>query len=123
MKKLLLAALLAVLPLSVFAQERPLNDEEIRQALTGNTLFGTWNDREWKGFYAANGVTYYQEKGEKPTKGRWRAQDNKYCSVWPPNPTWFCYDMTGTEAGDRVTFLSPDGGDPWPARVETGDKF
>lgn len=78
----------------------------IIRALEGRTVLYA-NARQ--DFYAG-GFTEYGAGGGRPSPGSWRAENNRYCSVWPPAETWVCYRLLISMDGQRVRFISPDGG-------------
>lgn len=98
LKALLVAALLVSSP--VWAEDwRQLSGEEVREALTGRTVDydGAWQD------FRASGATLYNA-GED-SWGRWDIRGDQYCSQWPPNSSWACYDVETTPDLSQVRFL------------------
>ena len=92
-------ALVAILVLSgvaLDAAERKLTADEIRLALTGNTVEGNWRGTPYRSYFAADGTTIYLAQGSEPTRGRWHADAAKgqYCSKWGAFG-WDCYDIYG----------------------------
>ena len=86
MRWLMIAIFLA--PALVQAEERKLNGAEISDLLpkvlaTSETTRQTF-DRD--------GRTDFDD-GRRPTVGRWRVQNDAYCSLWPPSDLWRCYDV------------------------------
>ncbi|HUR43673.1 MAG TPA: hypothetical protein VMZ01_06190 [Aestuariivirga sp.] len=99
----------------VSAGERKLTGDEIKTALNGKTVVGT-NDSgiQWKQSFNENGGTLYELTGAGPQNGYWEVRGDQFCSQWPPDAAWVCYDMTGEN--DSVTFIS-DSGKLWPSKV------
>lgn len=78
----------------------PMTGDDIRTALTGRTL---QYETAWQDF-RASGKTLYN--AGRDSWGNWRVEDDRYCSQWPPNDLWACYDMD--RSGDRVRFVGPN---------------
>lgn len=77
-----------------------LDGGALRAALEGRTLVyadGTVQD------FGADGQTLYGAE----SRGRWRVEGDRYCSVWPPSDRWACYDVE--RDGVRLRFLSEEG--------------
>ncbi len=81
-----LALCLLVAAGSAAAEERALEGDEIRTLLPGILAVGDTTRQT----FAANGDTVFDD-GRRVTNGRWRIQDNFYCSRWPPGGGWRCY--------------------------------
>ncbi len=56
--------------------------------------------------FRASGRTLYTYKGRE-SWGYWRVQGDQYCSQWPPNDLWACYDME--RQGVRIRFVGQGG--------------
>ena len=103
--RLLLAGLLLSAP--VMAEEQRLTGPEIQAALSDRTLQGTLEDgKQWQQIFQKSGVTFYSV-GSAQSQGRWEVRGDQYCSQWPPNESWTCYDMR-VDAGD-YSFISASG--------------
>ncbi|WP_461425456.1 hypothetical protein [Gymnodinialimonas sp.] len=88
-----------------------LDGASLVAALTDRTV--TYDTGATQHFYAS-GRTLYTH-GE-PSWGSWRAENNQYCSNWPPSPTWDCYDVfRGGTAG--ISFLD-EWGNAYPGVIE-----
>jgi len=75
-----------------FADERPLTGAEISHLLTGATVITPRaNGHEIRQEFHANGSTLYEDV--ELSWGRWDVRGDKYCSQWPPQQGWVCYDM------------------------------
>jgi hypothetical protein len=97
------------------ADERKLSGDEIKAALSDETVVGTTDTgKKWKQPFKANGDTLYELIGAGPSNGYWEVRGDQFCSQWPPDAAWVCYDVTGEN--DRVTFVS-DTGKLWPSKV------
>ncbi|MBC8036687.1 MAG: hypothetical protein H7X89_05670 [Rhizobiales bacterium] len=109
------ALALAGLSTMALAEERKLTGDEIKAALSDKKVAGTTeNGAGWTQSFKANGDTLYQLVGTEAQNGAWEVQGERFCSQWPPDPAWVCYDVTGEN--DRVTFIS-DTGKTWPGKV------
>ena len=42
-------------------------------------------------------------------EGHWRVTGDHYCSVWPPQTLWQCYDVATSADGRRVRFTDAQG--------------
>jgi hypothetical protein len=56
-------------------------------------------------FYASGKTLYNQ--GGRDSWGYWRVQGNQYCSQWPPNDLWACFDILAR--GDEIRFRGFNG--------------
>jgi len=101
-------ALIVLMLLSSTAMAEPtkLAGAAITTLLTDKTLYAKINDNDASQLFMKNGATFYSVGGAQ-TQGEWKVDGDKYCSVWPPNPTWVCYDVLQDET--HVTFVSPSG--------------
>jgi len=78
-----------------------LSGAEIQTALRDRTLaYASATQR----FYAS-GRTLYD--AGRPSWGYWSVRGDQYCSQWPPNTMWECYDMTTN--GTVLRFIGPSG--------------
>ncbi len=98
---------------SIADDQTKLNSEQIREYLSDRYVEGSYKGREWKSFFNANGDTHYSETNGRPSNGRWKAENDRYCSQWPPSAIWDCYYITAN--GEELTFVPEHGGDNWPA--------
>ena len=115
-----LVALLAATP--AHAAERPLKGPEIDVLLKGNTVVGQSDGGAWKQYFDANGETTYAGGTRPPSMGTWNVQGDKFCSQWPPNDHWVCYDVTGDlDAKPRtITWIAGGSGTKYPGTVQAG---
>lgn len=44
-----------------------------------------------------------------PNEGHWRVTGDRYCSQWPPQTLWRCYDVAASGDGKEVRFTDADG--------------
>jgi hypothetical protein len=100
MKKLLLISLLLIS--SAKAGETKLTGAEMQAILYDKILYG----KDVEQIFQKSGATFYSAGGSQ-SQGNWKIEGEKYCSQWPPNEAWACYDIT--QDGDRITFISKDG--------------
>jgi hypothetical protein len=100
MKKILLASLLLIS--SAHAAETKLTGAEMQAILYDKILYG----KDVEQIFQKSGVTFYLSGGNQ-SQGNWKIDGEKYCSQWPPNEAWACYDMT--QDGNKITFISKDG--------------
>jgi hypothetical protein len=100
MKKILLISLLMIS--SAHAAERKLSGAEMQVILYDKILHG----KDAEQIFQKSGVTFYSAGGNQ-SQGNWKIDGEKYCSQWPPNEAWACYDMM--QDGNKVIFISKDG--------------
>ena len=92
---------------AAFAQEQKLTGAEIQTALSDHTLQGTREDgKQWQQIFQKGGATSYSV-GSAQSQGRWEVRGDQYCSQWPPNESWTCYDMAVD--ADDYHFISASG--------------
>jgi hypothetical protein len=110
MRKTSLSLVLASLCFSHIAQagESKMTGAEITAALSDHTLQGSRDDgKSWQQIFQKSGVTYYTESGAQ-SQGVWAVRGDQYCSQWPPNESWTCYDLMTD--GKTYSFVSASGG-------------
>ena len=76
------------------AIEAALDDRKVRYALSEQVFY-------------ASGKTLYD--AGRPSWGNWREQNGQYCSEWPPNALWSCYDLYLSADGTQVRFVGASG--------------
>ncbi len=86
-----------------FAEEKKLNGAEITAALTDKVLTAKTDTTQ---IFQKSGVTFFSESGGQ-SQGFWKVEGDKYCSQWPPNQAWPCYDVL--QDGSKITFVSASG--------------
>ncbi|MEQ8665738.1 MAG: hypothetical protein RIC16_08425 [Rhodospirillales bacterium] len=109
-----IVSVLAVLP--VAADEMRLDNDEIREMLTGRTA--VYDGGVIRQYFSENGRTPYWD-GKRMTMGSWQATGNRYCSAWPPSTGVSCYDMYRTEDGKAVWV--GERGDRYVATMDDGN--
>lgn len=86
---------------------RQLNGVQIEAALDGRSL---QYEAATQVFYKS-GKTLYD--AGHPSWGAWRIQGDRYCSEWPPNAGWDCYNFdqrVDAETGSiEMRFISDTG--------------
>lgn len=100
MKKILLASLFTIC--TAQAAEIKLSGAEMQATLYDKILYG----KDIEQIFQKSGATFYSAGGGQ-SQGNWKIDGEKYCSQWPPNEAWACYDMT--QDGNKITFISKDG--------------
>ncbi|WP_147125394.1 hypothetical protein [Shimia ponticola] len=96
-----IALVLAAAPVGA-QQFEPLSGAEITAALDDVTL--VYDGGAVQTFYASGRTLY--DAGQE-SWGSWRVQGDQYCSEWPPNAGWDCYDMDSD--GTVLRFISDRG--------------
>lgn len=85
----ILVSLLVLLPCVAVADLVALNNNQITEFLTGRKIEGVQNEKTWNQSFSSGGYTEFSEKkGFRPSAGLWRAQNDQYCSQWPPSQAW-----------------------------------
>lgn len=102
MKKILLFSCILLLIGSAEATEIKLSGAEIQTILVNKILYG----KDTEQIFQKSGATFYGVGGGQ-SQGNWKIEKDKYCSQWPPNQSWACYDIT--QDGNKFTFISKDG--------------
>ncbi len=87
----------------VLAEETKLSAGQIAAALSDKTLHG---EGEIEQIFQKGGMTIYTADGNV-SQGLWKVDGDAYCSQWPPNETWSCYDVM--QDGSKITFVSKSG--------------
>ena len=100
MKKILLASVLFIS--SAQAAEVKLSGADMQLIINDKILYG----KDVEQIFQKSGVTFYSSGGNQ-SQGNWKVEGDKYCSQWPPNQAWTCYDIT--QDGNKITFVSKDG--------------
>lgn len=96
-------ALIALIASPAAADEWALlNGTEIAEAVTGRVLIYPDARQDFR----ASGRTLYTYKG-RDSWGYWAVRGDQYCSQWPPNDLWDCYDMT--RSGQTLRFIGAAG--------------
>jgi hypothetical protein len=88
------------------ASETLLNGPDIQLLLADVVLYGELNGQPIDQIFQKSGVTFYNSGGGQ-SQGSWNVTGDQFCSVWPPNPTWACFDVT--RDGDKITFIAKSG--------------
>lgn len=101
---LLLAAMLPAGPAT--AETHTLSSAEITALLDDHTINGERDGKPWTQLFQHSGVTVYSQ-GAAISNGFWKAEDDHYCSQWPPGEAWSCYAIT--RDGGQIYFVSRDG--------------
>ena len=75
-----------------------LKGEEIRDTLSDRTVDyeAAWQD------FRADSRTLYNAGAD--SWGNWDIRNNQYCSQWPPNSAWTCYDVDLNADGTAARF-------------------
>lgn len=79
----------------------PMSGAQITEALTGRNL---QYERATQRFYASGRTLY---NAGQDSWGYWAVRGAHYCSQWPPQDLWACYDMN--ISGNRVQFVGSGG--------------
>ncbi len=78
-----------------------LDGDGIRAVLSDRTVDyeGAWQR------FDASGRTVYNAGSD--SLGTWDTRADQYCSQWPPNADWSCYDVDISPDGARIRFSAP----------------
>ena len=102
MKKILLISLALFMTSGASVAELKLSGAEMQAMLSDKILYA----KDVEQIFQKSGTTFYSSGGGQ-SQGNWKIDGEKYCSQWPPNQAWACYDMT--QNGNKVAFISKDG--------------
>ncbi|NIM29475.1 MAG: hypothetical protein GTO28_16780 [Gammaproteobacteria bacterium] len=103
--------------------EAPLNAEEMRTVLVGNSIVGD----NWDGPFTVYFPTYGEMRGLRASHykdtGTWRAEEDAICGTWE---NWWgaverCWGIYLD--GDTVSWLRPDSDTPEQARIVEGNPY
>jgi hypothetical protein len=100
---LLNVSVMTLIAVPCHAEEKKLNGAEIAAALTDKVLTAKTDTTQ---IFQKSGVTFFSESGSQ-SQGFWKVSGDKYCSQWPPNQAWPCYDVL--QDGSKITFVSASG--------------
>jgi hypothetical protein len=107
MHKTLAIPLLLLAAAAAQAEERRLTGPEIQTTLEEHVFAGTdANGKAWSQIFRKTGATFYTQD-TSVSNGFWEVRGDQYCSQWPPNQAWSCYDVMGD--GSAVVFVSATG--------------
>lgn len=99
-----LTVALALIALPAMAEETPLSGPQITKALADKTLTYASATQEFR----ASGATYYDDG--QPSWGYWEVRGDQYCSTWPPQNGWVCYDvLADPDRPGEVVFIGESG--------------
>jgi hypothetical protein len=105
-RPIIICSFLLVSPAS-FAESVKLSGDDIISALSDRTLQGSRDDgKPWSQIFQKSGVTYYSVDGAQ-SQGVWQVRGDHYCSQWPPNQSWTCYEMMRDDK--TYSFISASG--------------
>ena len=90
----------------VTASELRLDGAAIAVVLTDHVFAGSDGSRKTEQIFQKSGATYYSVDGAQ-SQGRWQVRGDQYCSQWPPNEGWSCFDVL--RDGAAITFISASG--------------
>lgn len=91
---------------SAVGAESALTGVAIQALLSDKSLVANSDGKSIEQIFQKGGLTLYLENGAQ-SQGFWKVEGNAYCSQWPPNETWSCYDVL--QDGKKVTFVSKSG--------------
>lgn len=98
--------IMAVFPMMALADHGEggvaLTGPQIESVLTDRALIYTDGATQT---FGASGATMYD--AGRASWGRWAVRGDQYCSQWPPNDSWACYDME--KQGPVIRFIAEDG--------------
>lgn len=82
-------------------QWTPLSGDEITDTLTGRIVQYASATQDFR----VSGRTLYN--AGRDSGGYWAVRGSQYCSLWPPQDLWACYDLQ--QQGDRLRFIGAAG--------------
>ncbi len=99
-----------LMPHPALATEVSLSGSEIGALLNDSVLYGESDGQATDQIFQKNGITYYHV-GSGQSQGKWRVEGDQFCSQWPPNPAWACYDVMREDR--QIIFISK-----WGERID-----
>ena len=103
--------------------EAPLNAEEMKQVLVGNSVVGD----NWDGPFTVYFPVYGEIRGLRASHytdtGSWRADEDSFCATWD---NWWgsverCWGIY--LQGDTVSWMRPDSDTPEQAKIVEGNPY
>ena len=101
------------------AKEKRADADRIYELLAGAKAVGedfeqTFGDP--RGHESAP-TSYWQ--ANQGSFGRWKVVEDQYCSQWPPNDSWSCYDVlwSAEDGATRIIWVA-SGGERYVARLK-----
>ncbi|MEM1275840.1 MAG: hypothetical protein AAGH74_04890 [Pseudomonadota bacterium] len=87
------------------AEDTALSGDQIKAMLTDQKVLGEGTTQV---FYAS-GRTLYNDGHD--SWGYWEVRGDQYCSTWPPQNGWACYDMFTRQTDTRleIVFIGESG--------------
>ena len=105
-KKIIMATVVALLCGPAIAEEwTSLDGAAIAAALSGRELVYAGGAKQ--SFRTDGGTTY--SAGAGYSDGKWRVEEDAYCSNWPPSGSWSCYGLEQDPASGRLRFVGASG--------------
>ncbi len=106
MRRLLVTAALCGTAMPAWSEAwRALTGPEIAAALTDRSL--AYENGARQSFREGGGTTY--RVGAGVSEGRWRVEEDRYCSNWPPAESWSCYVLEREAETGRLRFSGASG--------------
>jgi len=102
--RMLALIFVAIFCAPAMAAEKELSGEEITNLLPVIIATGK-NSRQT---FKKSGATTYWDNGRE-TAGRWRVQNNLYCSQWPPSDAWACYRVMTDSSQKSLVWVGMSG--------------
>jgi len=116
----LAAALLLFHIAAARAEDQKMTAGQIRDALTGNTVEGVWQNTHYRSYFREDGLNIYQPIDGEAENGRWRIDDvnDQFCS-WSVRSGWGCYNLY--RDGDSIIWAVPDSDERYLSWVLPGN--
>ena len=86
--------------------ETALTGPAVQALLSDRILVANIDGKMIEQIFQKSGLTLYSENRAQ-SQGFWKVEANAYCSQWPPNETWSCFEVF--QDGNNVTFVSKSG--------------
>ncbi|MEM9046705.1 MAG: hypothetical protein AAGC81_18650 [Pseudomonadota bacterium] len=103
--RIVLIATLALITGFALAEESALTGDQIKDLLTDQKVLGEGTTQ----IFYASGRTLYNDGHD--SWGYWEVRGDQYCSTWPPQNGWACYDMVTrqTDTRQEIVFIGESG--------------
>ena len=108
---------------SVHSEETRLTAAEIKAAISGNSISGTWRGAYYTQYFTASGQVIHQQFGStRRYRGEWRVDEaeNQYCSNFPD---WgsACYEVF--RDGDTIFWVNSSTGERKTVKLLSGERL
>ena len=119
---LVVVGLIAACGTAANAEEQRMNSQQIREALSGNSVEGMWGNTPFRTYFQPDGVMLYKPRGGPLETGKWRIDESQdlYCA-WTARQGWRCYELYRN--GRTILWSVPGGDERYISQIRGGRQF